>query len=323
MKSLVLRTTISIIFIGLFVLLVRDDFPRILHELKTIDRSLLLTAILIFLTTILILSVRLRLMFSVEDIPLKLSDAVNLTFIGYFFNNFLPTAVGGDLVKAMCAARVTGQAMTSATSVLMDRVFGLFTFILIPSVSLLFFLRTIENPAVPVIVYSFLGVSIFCFFIIFHRGLAARFRFIEDLLRPLKLDRIARTFYENLHNFKRHRGIIAKAIALSIVGQSISILALYLFAFAMDARAPVIYFFLMVPIVHLLSMVPSLNGLGVREWAYITFLTPYIGREYAGAVGIIWFGLLLLLSTIGGMIYLFRHDYHVRFSFKKGEVIAQ
>lgn len=72
-------------------------------------------------------------------------------------------------------------------------------------------------------------------------------------------------------------------------------------------------FFLLIPIVHLVSMVPSLNGLGPREWAYVYFLKPYVGKEVAAALGILWLGLLFLLSVVGGLIYLIRHDYHIRF----------
>ncbi|MBI4353492.1 MAG: hypothetical protein HY593_06190, partial [Candidatus Omnitrophica bacterium] len=41
------------------------------------------------------------------------------------------------------------------------------------------------------------------------------------------------------------------------------------------------------------------------------FLGPSIGREYAAALGVLWLGLLFLLSVVGGVIYLLRHDYHV------------
>ena len=73
------------------------------------------------------------------------------------------------------------------------------------------------------------------------------------------------------------------------------------------------YFFLLIPVVHLISMLPSLNGLGIREVAYVYFLKNHIGTETAAAVGILWLSLLIFLSLIGGLIYLFRHDYHIQF----------
>ena len=68
------------------------------------------------------------------------------------------------------------------------------------------------------------------------------------------------------------------------------------------------------PVVQLISMTPSLGGLGIRESAYVYFLKNYIGAEKALAIGILYFGLLFLVSVIGGIIYLLRPDYHIRFN---------
>ena len=313
MNKIILRTLISLFFIGLLFYMVRGNVPEIARVLRNINRGLATIAIIIFLFTMFVLAKRLQIIFEAEEIPISFLSAVNLTFIGYFFNNFLPTSVGGDLVKAMCASRVSGEPVKSLTSVLMDRIFGLSTFIMIPSISLLFFLKEIQNSTVPVLIYSFLAFSIFFFFLLFNRDIARRFRFIETLLNYVKLGSKARKIYDGLHKFKNHKMLIVKALFLSVIGQSVNILVLYLMAIALGARASILYFYLLVPVVHLISMLPSLNGLGIREGAYIYFLSPYIGKEYAAAIGILWLGLLFLLSVIGGVIYLVRHDYHIRF----------
>ena len=107
---------------------------------------------------------------------------------------------------------------------------------------------------------------------------------------------------------------MAQAMLLSILGQSVGIVVLYMLAAALGARVNIIYFFLLVPVVHLISMLPSVNGLGIREGGYIYFLGPYIGKENAAALGLLWLGLLFLASLIGGLIYFVRQDYHVKFS---------
>lgn len=319
---MLLRVVISLGFIGLLFYLVKEDIPLIFHTLKNVNRPLLAFAVLISMATVFVLSKRLQLIFAAEDVGLRLSASSNLTFIGYFFNNFLPTSVGGDIVKVMCASRITGDSTKSITSVLMDRIFGLFTFILIPSVSLLFLLKEIKNPTVPVLVYSFLGFAFLCFVLLFNRNVARRFKFIEHALNWFHLGQKARRIYDGLHNFKHHKGIWVEAMFLSILAQSASILALYFMARALGAHTNVFYFYLLVPVVHLLSMLPSLNGLGIREGAYAYFLSPYIGREYAVALGILWLGQLFLLSLIGGFIYLVRHDYHIQFKGRTAERLA-
>ncbi len=320
MRKFLLRTSISALFLGLLIYLMRDNFTQILSVLKNIDRPLSLTAVLIFLSTVLVLAWRLRVIFIAEGIALKLSDAVNLTFIGYFFNNFLPTSVGGDIVKAMSAAQITGEPVKSVTCVLMDRIFGLFTFIIIPSVSLLFFLRDIKNVFVPIIVYSFLGASILCALLLFSKRVSARFKWAQRILERFAVGRSIFKVLRGLHEFRGRRRLMVQAMMLSVVGQSVNIYVLYLMAHALGSPAPLAYFYLLVPVVHLLSMVPSLNGLGVREWAYVYFLTPYLGQAYAFAIGILWFGLLAISSVIGGVIYLLRHDYHIGFKKRAGNL---
>jgi len=304
---------VSLGFLLLLFYLMRDDFPEILRVLKNINRPLFLTAISMSLVNIVILARRLQIIFGAEGVGVKLTEASNLTFIGFFFNNFLPTSVGGDLVKALCASRVTREPVKSVTSVLMDRIFGLFTFIVIPSVSFLFFLKEIQNPSVPVMIYSFLAFAVFCFFLLFDRALAKRFRFIEKLLNVFHLGEKVKKIYEGLHAFRHRRLVMVQAMALSIAGQCLGIVVLYLTSLSMGVRTSILYFFLLVPVVHLLSMLPSLNGLGIREGAYIYFLSPYLGREYAAALSVLYLLTLFLFSVIGGLIYLFRHDYQIRF----------
>lgn len=307
-----LRVLVSLVFLGLLVYFIRDEIPTILKTLQNVDRPLFLTAVTIFLTTVVILAKRLQLIFAAEEVNIDLGVACNLTFIGYFFNNFLPTSVGGDIVKAMCASRITGHPGKSVTSVLMDRIFGLFTFILIPSVSL-FFVHEM-NPKVQTVVYSFLAFSIVSFVLLFNRSVARQFRFVESLLNRIRLGSKARRIYDGLHNFRNHKGVIVRAMLLSMVSQSVGLLAVYLLGVALGApRETLPYFFLLIPVVHLISMLPSLNGLGIREVAYVYFLKSHIGTEKAAAIGILWLALLIFLSLIGGLIYLFRHDYHIQF----------
>lgn len=314
MKKNLIGVMISLVFLGLLFFLMRGQVPEIISALKNANHGLIFLSAAIFLLTTIPMGLRLQMVFGTKDIKIKLSDTANLTFIGYFFNNFLPTSVGGDFVKAMCAARLTQEPIKSFTAVMMDRIFGLFTFILIPSASL-FFLRGKIDHRVPVIVYSFLVFSMVFFIFLFNRDIARRFSIGEDLFNRLGVGPKIRQIYDELHDFKNHKGVATAAMLLSLVGQSISIFVMYLLAVALGADPHLwIYFFLLVPVVQLISMLPSLNGLGIREGAYIYFLKNYIGSEKAAAIGILGLGLLLLFSIVGGIIYLLRRDYQIHFS---------
>jgi hypothetical protein len=308
------RILVSLSFIGLLVYFMRDETPVIISTIKSADKPLLALSTVLFLATVLILAKRLDLIFSAEDAKLGFAQAVNLTFIGYFFNNFLPSSVGGDIVKAMCASRVTKEPVKSVTSVLMDRIFGLLTFVLIPSITFAFVAGDVGDRRVPFIIYGLLAASLFGALLLFNRSFARRFSFVESLLRLVRLDIKARKIYDGLHAFGRHRWTALGAMALSLAGQATSIYVTYLMATALGAKPSFMAFFMLVPIIHLISMVPvSLNGLGLREGAFVFVLQGQIGDHAALALSILWLAMLLLTSLIGGLIYLFRHDYHIQF----------
>ena len=117
MRKILLRLLVSLAFIGLLMYLMRNDIPEILGALRGADRGLIALAVLIFVASTVIFAKRLQLIFEAENIRVRIAELLNLVFIGYFFNNFLPTSVGGDIVKAMCAARVTKQPMKSVTTI--------------------------------------------------------------------------------------------------------------------------------------------------------------------------------------------------------------
>ena len=58
------------------------------------------------------------------------------------------------------------------------------------------------------------------------------------------------------------------------------------------------------PIVSVLSMLPSINGLGIRESAILFLFGPYIGYENALALSLLWFFMLFLAGLLGGLGYM-------------------
>jgi uncharacterized protein (TIRG00374 family) len=67
-----------------------------------------------------------------QDLPFRLSDAMRLGLVGFFFNTFLPGSVGGDLIKAAALAREQSRRTVAVATVLMDRaiaLWGLFWFV--------------------------------------------------------------------------------------------------------------------------------------------------------------------------------------------------
>jgi hypothetical protein len=102
-----------------------------------------------------------------------------------------------------------------------------------------------------------------------------------------------------------------RSLAISIISQLLFFFSLGIMAFSIGCRIPVMDILLRVPIIGILSLLPSINGLGLREGATVVFFGPLIGKSNAFAVSILWFFILLIISVIGGVIYMLSPQFRV------------
>lgn len=312
MKGSVVRILISLFFIGLLCTLMRDELKPMVRILKGVEPGFLVWAVALYLVVgMSTLAKRFNIICGANGLEIGFLEAFQLTLIGIFFNNFLPTSVGGDLVKAYCASQKSKRRLESFSSVLIDRIFGLFTFVLLPSVTLIFVFKSVRSSVIA-IVYASMAVALLAILFIFNRKVAEKFKCILNLFPHSHIADKIKKVYDSLHAFRNRRALLVLALALSLVGQVVAIWVIYLMALALKIQTGFFMLLLLVPIIHLVSMLPSLNGLGIREGAFVYFLGPLMGSDAALAVGILWLGLLFLLSLMGGLVYLFNSQYHFR-----------
>ena len=115
-------------------------------------------------------------------------------------------------------------------------------------------------------------------------------------------------FNETIFYYKRKKLFFLKALGLAFLLQLNVIVFFYLIAKALGLTIPFHYLLLVIPLIQLCLMVPiSINGIGLRENAYIFFLAP-IGISAAAAVALSWvaFALVLIYALGGGLLYAFR-----------------
>lgn len=85
----------------------------------------LILAILICATSNLMTFFRWYLLVRAQELPFTLSDGLRLGLIGFALNTFLPTSVGGDVMKAACMARDQTRRTVAVVTIVADRVVGL------------------------------------------------------------------------------------------------------------------------------------------------------------------------------------------------------
>jgi glycosyltransferase 2 family protein len=119
----ILRWIVPLGLIGF--LLSRVDWGEILPLLTKISWTSLLLSALVFLLSQIVIAVRWQYLLRLQDIRLPLMRLMWLTLIGAFVSNFLPTTIGGDIIKMVAVARGQTKRAASVASVVADRLFNL------------------------------------------------------------------------------------------------------------------------------------------------------------------------------------------------------
>jgi uncharacterized membrane protein YbhN (UPF0104 family) len=217
--------------------------------------------------------------------------------IGNFLSLFLPSTIGGDFYR-VAALRGGGRDLAAgASSVLFDRVSGVFALVTIGFVAALFLP---ENPYGPLLVVGYVaGVVGF--------WLATTAQVVDWALtwrfRPLRM------FAKLLRSFRAYRADLATmgAILGIALGFQLNIVLLNkIYGLALGMDLPLSRLAVIVPIIYLSEALPiSINGLGVRESAFAYFF-PLIGRTAADGVAISLLVVVLryLMGLLGGGLLL-------------------
>ena len=106
--------------------------------------------------------------------------------------------------------------------------------------------------------------------------------------------------------FYRDKKIIyLKILLITLFTQTLLILMTWFLTRALALEVPLYYLFFVVPVTFLLTMLPSINGLGVREGGFVILLGK-IGISEAAAVSLSFLSILIpmIISVAGGILFM-------------------
>lgn len=318
--------------LGLLWYVFRNPAKRaeMLTTLRGADFRWLLAGVLIYGTVEFLSGLRWVVLLRVQGVALGIGRTFSLLLIGLFFNFFLPSGTGGDVVKIFYLLKEThGQRTAALLSVLVDRILGLIGLILLAGFIVLWrwdWLNStpttaqgvwttlfILSSAVFGIAFSFVVTG----FGLVHR-LPARFPGRDRLAElALAYNLYARAWRHSLTglvlSLAAHVGYFAVfyCAARSFRSEGVVIPSLA------DLTA-------VLPVVNTIAAMPiSLGGIGIREGLFQVFLGQLCGISEAVAVLISSTGYLLTLvwGIVGGAVYLcYRPSEHARLRDIRAEV---
>jgi len=213
--------------------------------------------------------------------------------IGMCFNLVLPTSVGGDVVRAWYLDGGQRRRLAAFAAVFLDRFNGLLVLIALAGLA-----AALSPQELPVWVYCCVwGIA---------AGAAAGLAALPLVARLPWLPLPRRHQMQTVLLALRAPRAMAEGTVLSVFVQAANIAVVWLLGVALGADVPGIYYWILVPMVSLLTLLPiSLNGWGVREWGMFMFLAP-LGVEEATALtlSVLWTAVNIAVSLLGGVVYL-------------------
>ena len=278
------------------------DLGHVFELLSEMEWLPFLSALGLFLSGALVRAYRWGSLVWALGVRVRWLRLVELYFVGAFFGMFLPTGVGGDAVKMYELSRDDHKASAAISSVLVDRFTGLFVLFAIALLALIGGYELVTTQVRLLIALIFI-LSLVAVALLLQRT------WIERWGRRLRLDRllarvkILRELYLSLHLYGS--AALLRATAASVAWNLILILGYYLLGRAVGIDLSPWYYFLFVPIVSVLLLLPSLGGLGIREGAtMVLFQQVGVSEARALALALAYDVVLLSHALIGACLYV-------------------
>jgi uncharacterized protein (TIRG00374 family) len=243
--------------------------------------------------------------FSSADGP-RFPAVMRIFFVSTFVGTFLPASVGGDAVRAYALAREGVSGASALASVLMDRVLGVLSVLLMAVLGLFLMRRLASNPFIQV---SLLVTALGCAapaVLVFSapaRALATR------LLAFAPAGRIQHAVTRLLDAFAQYaprRADLLNVLGGSIAVQVLRILQAWLLGVALGVPDSLALYFALIPIILLVMLLPiTINGIGTSQMGFVGFFGQ-AGVAYAPAfaLSVLFVALGIVGNLPGGVLYL-------------------
>lgn len=188
---------------------------------------------------------------------------------GTFINNFLPSFIGGDAYRAYQSGKASERYSQAASAVLMDRIIGLLAATVLALIFSALNFKNIAGNGILMAINLLLVVSLAFDGILFLAKKSAKLKNFLTQFVPQKI----MAFAKEVNHFNHDSKIITKSFWLSALFalEGVALLNYFLF-WAMGIRIDFLDYLSVIFIISIVSSLPiSINNIGLKEWAYVTF----------------------------------------------------
>lgn len=272
------------------------DFKNLIDILAKSHGGTIGIALLFQLGSTYLAAYRWRLIMQLLIFKEEVSYYVKSYFKGTFFNQVLPSSIGGDAVRIIDLTQRGYDKKDAFYGVFVDRIVGLVGLLVLNLLATIIFFGTFDKEfSILIIIIALGGISGFT--LLFH---LEKIKFLANYKFLNLFHRLAR----RLNRLYADRTLLYKHIAISVGVHLLTVIAIYALANSIDFHLPFQLFLIAIPPVFLLTIVPiSLAGWGIREGAMIGIFMLVGADETKVMAMSILYGLLLMIASFPGAYF--------------------
>ena len=294
----------------LYWLLSRVDRGQLWHTIQHASPLWLALALGLYFVMILVSTWRWKQLLDAQHVDATFTHLTASYLVATFFNNFLPSNIGGDVIRIGDTAAAARSKTRAATIVLFDRGIGLVGLVLVAALG-----ATIatelgdQEPFDPMWLWIGLGTGTLAIAVTLMKpGL------IGAMLTPLRVfhkewvDQRINQLLESLEKFAARPSALVRCLIGSIIVQIILVWFYAAIAHAMGVPVPTVHLAVLIPMSFVVQMLPlSVNGFGVREAIFgLYFARLGLPKESAIALSFLGAALIMLFSVSGAVVMFVR-----------------
>lgn len=278
------------------------DWKSLDDAAESINFILLMAVFFAMVLNVFLSTLKWKILLAIHGIQFRFSVLYKYYFTAAFFNNFLPSTIGGDGYRIFKTFRNPESKEGAVTTVIVERITGILALLLLGFVgSIVIFLRNGDVIARDVMFAGLIGIGIFllCFPVVVLK--ADLFRKLAGKYLPGKIKKVVAHIQDYQHNLSKTMLVIL----LSLLFQSFLLVYRLLLIYAVGESIPIFSLAVVVAVSTVIALIPiSINGIGLMDGSYIFLLVHYgVGYDQAVIVMLLIRLLQLPLSLVGGIFY--------------------
>lgn len=231
------------------------------------------------------------------------APVLRIFFVSTFVGTFLP--VGGDVYRAYALARMRVSGAQAAASVLMDRLLGVLSIVLVGTIAVLGARGLVRIPGLWIILIIACSVCLGAALAVYSERAAAAAQRVVARLPHRRVRQLGAGLIDAIRRYSHHHAELTNVVGTSILVQLIRVVQAYCLGHALGLSVPIWLYFAFIPTILLIMLLPiTILGLGTSQAAFVwLFGAAGVPTAAAVALSILFVALGVVGNLPGGILY--------------------